>query len=241
MQAKISLALALLALTLFPALARAEGGFGVLPVRVDFTPESRSASITVTNEEATQRVMQIEILSWRQENGRDVVEPTSDVIAAPPVFTLAPFMTQTIRVALVHRLPADKESCYRLIVKEVPSQLRVAHYGAVVNLEFNLPVFVAPADVSLQKLQWDVARVDAKHIRLSVYNPTNVHVHFDSVSLDLPHGGSIAGRGVPYVLAGGRKSWLLNVPSPVGVGDSARISVKMDGTRETFSKAVVTQ
>ena len=58
---------------------------------------------------------------WVQsEDGTDEYESTSDVIAVPPIFSIAPGETQIIRVGLVGGLSPDRELAHRLFLTELP-------------------------------------------------------------------------------------------------------------------------
>lgn len=217
----------------------ADGAFGVAPVKIEFSPDSRSASITITNRETEERVMEIQILAWRQEDGKDVVEPTNDVIAAPPIFTLGPLQAQTIRLALIHRLQSEQETAFRLIVKEVPSQLVVARFGAITSLEFNLPVFVDPSLQSHREATWSIAEGNAGNLRLSLVNPTNVHMHINSLQVRLPSGQTVTVQGERYALAGSTVSWDVKDDGHAQAGSTVKVMALLDNNdRRTMTETI---
>src|SRR4249920_2225792 len=77
------------------------GSFQVSPVRIELTPSAPTAPINVRNESTTDTVVvQLRAVSWKQENGEDNYAPSTELIATPPIFTLQPGGSQTVRVGL---------------------------------------------------------------------------------------------------------------------------------------------
>ena len=86
-------------------------------------------------------------------NGQDVYEPTTDVIASPPIFTLAGGGTQLIRLGLRTRRPG---ASYRIHVEEIPAA--GAHSGIRVALKIDMPLHVLPEANARPALAWSVRR-----------------------------------------------------------------------------------
>ena len=80
------------------------GAFSVNPVRVTLSAKQPVAALTVRNESNEPTLVQLEALAWSQSLGKDVTIPSADVLATPPIFTLAPNGSQIVRVGL--RRPA---------------------------------------------------------------------------------------------------------------------------------------
>jgi fimbrial chaperone protein len=211
-------------------------GFGVSPVEIDFEPGAHSASLDISSADAATKVMQVTVYSWNQAGGKDVEEPTTDVIASPVIFTLGPLATQTIRLALTHRLQADTESSYRIMVTEVPSGLKMRTPSAEVSMAFSIPVFVAPSAASNQHLQWQVASGSANSLALTIHNPTNVHAKIEGLTIR-SQGNALysMGGGHAYVLAG--QSITLQLKTTHAVAGAADITAKINGVVGHFSAA----
>jgi fimbrial chaperone protein len=127
----------------------AAGTLQVNPVLVEIGGARRTGSVTVRNEEDAPVTIRAYALGWREEGGEDRYEESGAMIVSPPVFTLAPHTTQTVRVG--QRRPSAAPQAYRLIIEEVP-EAAPAGSGIRVALRLNLPLYAnlragAPADL----------------------------------------------------------------------------------------------
>lgn len=208
------LALALLAGSL-PVLA---GSFSVFPIRADLGSAKQVASLTVRNTGDEPATIQLQAMSWRQQDGLDSLESTRELLATPPIFTVQAGGSQIVRVGLRRAPDADMELSYRLLLREVPSEPKPGFAGLRVALELSVPVFVAPlSGKAAPNLQW--ALVEAGDgPRLRVNNAGNGHVRIGSVILAAPSGEAIGPVDVSaYVLPGqARELSLPRRPAPVG-------------------------
>ena len=126
------------------------GSFKINRVQVTLPPNRQSASLTITNTDAVPVSVRMLAYRWTQIDGRDVHTPTNDVIASPPMFTIAPGKTQLIRVGLK---TATRTGAYRLIFDEIPRGDRIA--GQIqVTLRLNLPLYLLPAKGGAAALRW---------------------------------------------------------------------------------------
>jgi fimbrial chaperone protein len=209
-----------------PSLA---GTFTVNPVRVTLSPTQAVAAITVTNAGKEASVIQLETSRWTQQGGHDVLAPTSDILATPPIFTLPPGGSQIVRVGM--RRPPDvrQELTYRLLLREVPPPQPVAQ-GLRVALAISMPVFVVSAHAAFSNLQWQAARLADGSIQLQATNTGEAHVQIGTVALSAP------GRAAPvvrqsvatYVLPGNTRSWTLKSAVRLPVGSSLRLRASTD-------------
>lgn len=208
--------LALLAsLASLPA-ARA-GSISVSPVRADLDHRNRIASLTLRNGGTEPTVVQLQPMIWRQANGQDVLEPTRDLLATPPIFTLAPGATQIVRVGLRREPDAARELSFRLILQEVPPPPKPGFAGLRVALKLSVPVFVAPAGKAAPALRWALVS-DGAGQRLRVVNDGNAHARVGSLVLTSRTGETVGPVEVGvYVLPGQWRE--LKVPgAPAGGG-----------------------
>lgn len=79
---------------------------------------------------------------WTVENGEDLYIETTQFMAVPPTFQLAPGQTMTVRVGFRNPTPARVERTFRLSVREVPSI--IAEEGLSFAYNHMLPVYVGP-------------------------------------------------------------------------------------------------
>ena len=144
----------LAAATLLAASPACAGSFQVNPVNVALAPDKGSTELSLVNADAASVSVRVTALRWTQKDGADVYEPTRDVIASPPIFTVAPGARQLIRIGLRSRVPG---TAYRLIVEEIPGP-PVEGSGIKVALKLNLPFYVLSPGRAGATLSWTAHR-----------------------------------------------------------------------------------
>jgi fimbrial chaperone protein len=179
--------LAVLALTLAAADAGA-ADLTIMPVAVQLDAAHDRTTVRVTNTGKSAVVLQADAIGWTREAGVDRDSSTDDLIVNPPVFTVAPGATQIVRVGLRRSSPSERESTYRMVLREVPSPAE-AFDGSVqgqvrVLVALRVPVYVAPSVVRREQ-RW-AARYDASgRLVADVTNTGNVHYKIGAVRLAL--------------------------------------------------------
>ena len=93
---------------------------GVSPVRVTLSESQSMGAITVRNDGAEPVSMQMEMLNWSQAEGKDVLTPTRDLLANPPIFTVPAGGSQLVRVGLRRAPDGQRELTYRIGLQELP-------------------------------------------------------------------------------------------------------------------------
>ncbi len=126
------------------AQAQQAGGIQVAPVMIAMSAEHNIASLRVRNGRDRPAAFEIDVFDWRQENGRDVLTPTRDLLVAPGVFEVRAESEQVVRLGVL-AANANSERAFRVILRELPAQRQS---GAVLGftLELSLPVFIAPIE-----------------------------------------------------------------------------------------------
>src|SRR3990170_3108661 len=76
------------------------GSFTVNPVNITLPAGRQAASLTLTNSDAAPVSVLVQTYAWTQVDGVDVHTPTDNIIASPPIFTIAPGKTQLVRIGL---------------------------------------------------------------------------------------------------------------------------------------------
>lgn len=199
----------LLAFCLAAGAAQA-GALSVSPVRVTLTSTEPIAALTVRNSGADPVVVQLEATSWTQHDGKDDYEPTRELLATPPIFTVPPHSSQVVRIGLRRAADPRRELTYRLYLQEVPAPAPADFVGMRVALRFGVPVFVSPAVAGAQALQWELLRGANGRLSLACLNRGAVHARIAGFSLS--PAGAAALPVVPVaadVHAGQRREWVL--------------------------------
>jgi fimbrial chaperone protein len=202
--------------------------FTVTPVRVELSPTQPSVALTVRNDTSDAPVVvQLRTVAWSQKQGEDVYAPTTDVLATPPIFTLAPGATQVVRVGLRHPAASDREVSYRLYLREVPPPPKAEFAGVQIALELDLPVFAKPRAATAPALRWQMEPQADGAVRVSVQNEGSAHVQLANLVLTAPGATQPVGTypGFAYVLPGETRRLLLKrgQPAPAIAGASLHL------------------
>lgn len=219
-----------LALLLAGAGAASAGSFQVNPVRATLSASLPVSSLIVRNTGAEPAVVQLEVVSWSQQKGKDIYAPTRDILATPPIFTVPAGGSQVVRVGLRRATDPQRELTYRLFLQEVPPPPKPNFQGLRVALRIGVPVFVLPAVAAKPVLRWQVARTPEGALKLSLANSGNAHIQIGNFKLGLPGSAQpLKTRQVAaYVLPGQSRDWIVTanpVPPP---GAALRLFAETD-------------
>ncbi len=206
--------LSCLLVALLPLNAHA-GSFGVDPVRLTLMAGATSTSLLLENKGDEPVLVQAELMAWSQEDGKDVLTPSQDLVVSPPIFKVAPGAAQTVRVGLLRPADPERELTYRLFLQEVPPPPPPGQVGVTVALRLGLPVFVLPRGRALPLLSWRATHAAEGQIELSLSNSGNAHVQAIDCKLYRLDGTLIAEHVLAtYVLPGQARSWKIKPSQP---------------------------
>jgi len=219
-QARRGLALLVCFTCLAGTAPRAFGGtYSVDPVRVSLSARAPLASMTVRNTGLEASVIQVETVSWSQSSGRVSLEPTRDVLATPPLFTVPPGGMQLIRLGLRRPADAQRELTYRIILHEVLAPAPAAS-GLRVALDVSIPIFVKPLVPCAPSLQWHLSRGTNGELRLDVANSGTAHIRLETLEVAMANVSRplLKQSLSAYLLVNDMRSWTLDptLPTPSG-------------------------
>lgn len=204
-------ALVALVLAAMPALA---ASLQVAPTGLTLPPARNADVLTLSNSGSQPLRAQVRVFRWSQRDGKDVLEPTRDIVATPAMLAIAPGTSQLVRVVRL-ATPAADERAYRVLVSELPEPRKSdGKVGLSFALQYSLPVFLSPAPARAG----DGHALQARRVgdALEVSNDGRLHARLSQLAV-------IDGRGqrqplVPgllgYVLPGQTMRWTL----PQGAG-----------------------
>jgi fimbrial chaperone protein len=219
----------LLFVCLLGAASAFAGSFQVSPVRATLGPSRTVEALTVRNDGPEPAVVQLEAMAWSQKDGKDVYEPTKDLIATPPIFTVPPGGSQIIRVGLRRAPERDRELSYRLYLQEVPPAPRAGFQGLQVALRLGVPVFVNPPGEAKPSMKWQARRGPDGQLQLSLSNSGNAHVQVANFTLAGANGAPVASQHVSsYVLAGQRRDWAFKASPMPAPGTALKLRAQTD-------------
>lgn len=205
---------ALLPCVLMPIGALA-ASLSVAPLRIVLTPERPVASLTMGNsDEAEEVAVQAEVLVWSQEDGRDVYQPTREVLVNPSIFRLPPGGRQIVRLGL--QVPAEAvERSYRVFLRQLPrDQALPADGGAKLQtlLRIGVPIFVPPLQLR-QALQWRL-QAGGRGYKLMLDNQGSEHIQLTQLVVRREGGAELLRKSLShYALAGQSAGIELELPA----------------------------
>jgi fimbrial chaperone protein len=172
------------ALAWLAAFGAAAAEFSVTPIRVDLARGARSASVSVSNDDARPLRMELRLMEWTQDaSGKDVYRESDELIYYPRLMTLQPGEKRLVRIG--RRTPAGAaERTFRLYLDELPGADGVtpAASGLSFTIRFALPIFVAPAQDSPRGAIDSIALQDGK-LKIALSNPGNQTFRIASVGV----------------------------------------------------------
>ena len=207
------------------------GEFSINPLRATFSASQKVSSLTVTNRGLKPTTIQLDVMDWSQDaDGKDVLVPTKDILANPPIFTIPPKSKQIIRVGLRHLAPdATQEKTYRLILAETPPPLDPNFTGISFAVRMSVPLFVLPKVSVAPDLQWQLKH-DAAGLKLIAHNVGTAHSQIidfkiKNTETDVEYAKKTVSN---YLLPQQKREWLL-ADTSLAVGSTVNLLVQTDG------------
>jgi len=229
MRTVLSAALAAAFITLPTTLAGA-ASLQVSPVSVEIPAPGASAVLKLRNEGTTPVNAQVRVFRWRQVNGEDKLDPTDDVVASPPLVSLAPKSDYTVRLVRVTKQPLEKGETYRLLVDELPDFKQQRNGAVTLVLRYSIPIFFYSLDAAEAKLAWSVEQRSGR-IFVSATNQGDRHVRISTLKLRKGDGTTISfSNGLTgYVLGRSGMRWSASSSvNRIGADGSVVISAQGD-------------
>ncbi|HLS86015.1 MAG TPA: fimbria/pilus periplasmic chaperone [Burkholderiales bacterium] len=158
------------------------GNFGVSPIRVDLNRETKSAVLTIKNDDVRPLAFQVRGVRWTQDaSGADRYEPTTDIVYFPQQLRIPPGESRVVRVG--YKVPAiEAEQAFRVYIEELAEGgSERSGTGVAIRLRFGVPVFLHPVKENLAgELALSVRQGEADAL---VHNNGNVHLRITAVRL----------------------------------------------------------
>lgn len=204
------LLLLLSGLQLATAAPSVAASFQANPVNVEIHAPGAAGNVTIKNESDAPLNAQIRVFRWSVVDGKEKLEPTTDVVASPPMAHVLSKSEQIVRLVRTAKTPVAGEETFRIFIDEIPDPaLRKA--GQIgIALRYSIPVFVMPAAAAQPQIVWSVERA-GNETYLSATNHGGRRLKVSSLQLKDASGNSVSlGDGLNgYVLAGSSMRWVL--------------------------------
>jgi fimbrial chaperone protein len=208
-----------LAVVIAPVSLAHAGSFSVNPVRVTLSATQAVAAVTVQNVGSEPTVVQLETSSWSQHDGVDVLAPTTEVLATPPILTIQPGASRVVRVGLRRPPDARQELTYRLFLREVPPPEPISQ-GLRVALLVSMPIFVVPPRLPAPVVHWRALRTQDGRIRVQATNIGASHIQLGQLDVALSaDGAKLSSRNMSeYLLPDNSREWTVDAKSVPAAG-----------------------
>ncbi|NDD75072.1 MAG: molecular chaperone [Gammaproteobacteria bacterium] len=181
----------------------AASGFTIFPVRLELSNERGVGAFTLTNDSDHSVTLDVRAMRWTQADGVDQLTDTRELLATPPIFTLAPGAAQIVRIGLRRAPDANQELTYRLFVTEIPAKAPRANSGVAMSLRLSVPVFVRPVVATTAKIEWSGERTSDGRLTLRARNTSAMHMQIADLRVQ-QRGVLVATHVEPTYLLGGQ-------------------------------------
>lgn len=210
--------------------AAAAANLQISPVMINLRAGQGATGITMQNLGEAPVYGQVRVYLWEQNEGDDVLTPTQEVVASPPIIEIGPKSSQMIRlVRRSDQLPVS-ELCYRILIDEIPREDSQAGSGVDIRLRYSVPMFVLPADERrAPALAWAVHKKDGQWM-LRVRNSGTQRAQIGALELSNPAGQQfvIAPGLFGYVLAGRVREWRLPTPGEADLNGTLAVKANIN-------------
>jgi fimbrial chaperone protein len=181
----------------------------ISPVLVEVPAPGAASKLLLKNSGSEQIKAQIRIFKWIQENGKDKLVPTRDVVASPPLVKVSPKGTNLVRVIRISKTPTDGEEAYRVIVDQLPDRSKKSGVAVKLQMRYSIPVFFGANHGDEPSLAWKVKNHGSN---LVVKNKGKKHIRISELKVEDKKGAQIAYKQglVGYVLSNSFASFDIN-------------------------------
>ena len=172
----------------------------VNPVRIDLRRAGESAELRVSNNDSQPVSVEVVARKWGQDaQGKDILNDTDEILAVPPIFTIAPGGRQIVRIAFLGQADPIKEGSYRLLITELNPPAENQGAAVTMRLQISMPVFVVPTgQTASPDIQLVATRKSEQGSYVTLHNAGNAHVKLNSVEL-IGSEGALPAKGEPVV------------------------------------------
>jgi fimbrial chaperone protein len=194
------------------------------PTSFEMSAGKAADTLTLSNTGTAPLTAQVRVYRWSQVDGEDKNEPTSEVVASPPMVTVAPGSDQIVRIVRVAKRPLGTEETYRIVADELPSRDAAKPVAVTFNFQYSIPLFLIPEQGGKGKIGWLVEK-RGNATFLTASNMGTKRVRVGGLTVKTAAGKEfVVGKGLNgYVLAGSSKRW--SIPSTLVLGSQGPLSI----------------
>jgi len=201
----------------------------VNPVRLTLQKPGQSTELRIRNDGL--EPISVEVTSWawsQSEAGEDRLEPTDQILAVPPIFTLQAGKQQIVRVAFLGNAHSESERTFRLLATELAPPSGPQGSAVSMRVQLSLPIFVtAPGTSPKPEIQLVSTSTTREGTVVTLRNSGNAHVKLRTLEV-IGSQGTLPARGdrpvgqARYLLPGTTMEFL--IPGDAGTLQGVRIT-----------------
>jgi fimbrial chaperone protein len=211
----------------------------ISPVTIEFSAAEVATGLTLRNPGDAPLYGQVRVFQWSEAHGEDVLTPTGDVIASPPLIEIAPHSDQLVRLVRANAsgaapsagasggAGAPLEQSYRILIDELPAPGTPGAEGVTIRLRYSVPVFVDASGAGMARplLAWRLVH-GPQGYALRADNSGTKRAQIAAVSLfdDAGHHWDVTHGLLGYALARQSRQW--SVPVPADAKFSGQLKVR---------------
>jgi fimbrial chaperone protein len=203
----------------------------ISPVTIEFSAAEVATGLTLRNPGDAPLYGQVRVFQWSEAQGEDVLTPTGDVIASPPLIEIAPHSDQLVRLVRTNASATTSasppvEQSYRILIDELPAPGTPGAEGVTIRLRYSVPVFVdAPgAGAAKPLLAWRLVQGPQGYV-LRADNAGTRRAQIAAVSLfdEAGHHWDVTRGLLGYALARQSRQWSVPVPADAKFGGQLKV------------------
>jgi fimbrial chaperone protein len=193
---------------LMAALTAQAAQLQIEPMVVEVTAPGAAATLTLRNELASEANIQIRVFRWSQSDGKETLEPTTDVVASPPAVTMSPGKDYIARIVRVTKRPVSGEEAYRIFIDQLPEPAQKRAQTVNLLVRYSIPAFFTDKQGGAPSVRWSLTSHQGDLV-LSAQNDGDRRLRLSSVRLKDSSEATISfGSGLlGYVLNRSLMSW----------------------------------
>jgi fimbrial chaperone protein len=187
----------------------------VNPTKLFLSGKNKTDVLKVRNEGDAKVTLQVEGVKWSQgEDGKDIYEPTRDIIFFPKIFTIEKGKESLLRVGMKNSKSFAKEASYRIFLQEIPVS-KPGETQLLLTLRISVPVFIKPPK-ELKDWALEKAELSKGLLVVRIKNNGNSHISVGRIKargLDTS-GQEVFQREISgwYVLPGVERAFSVKIP-----------------------------
>lgn len=207
--------------------APASAQLGVTPRVLAVDPTHTITEVSISSLRARPVIFDTLIEQWEQRGSDDTYTPSRSFVAVPSVFSVSPYATQLLRLAMRTPVFGAREMAYRVRIVEVVAGNATPPASA---RTFSIPLFVAPAKAE-GDVRYELHRRSETGYDVVVRNDSNVHTYIATLALDGQGQELYAGKVGAFVLAGNARTIPVTLRAPLVGPATLRIEAEGGITR----------